>query len=79
MLSNWGKIPPEWNDPFFRDEVLGLPDQAEISAHMNFGDQAYRPSHGEATPGIWARRNIHDQGHPQSEEVLKNMAKNKEG
>jgi len=79
MLSSWGRIPSDWNDPLFRDEVLGLLGQAEITAHMNVGVQAYRQSHGADTEWIWARRNVHDQGHPQSKEVLKKMAKNKEG
>lgn len=66
MLSHWNKIPEQWNDPLFRDQVLGIQGQAELSAHMNFGEQAYgRDSRlGPDATGVWDLRNIAGQGHP---------------
>jgi hypothetical protein len=66
MIQNWGHIPTEWNDPLFRDDVLGLAGGAELSAHMNDGLQKYEGEnrHGPSAKGIWYRRNFQDQGHP---------------
>jgi len=66
MMKNWGEIPQEWNDPLFRDSVTGVNGQAELSAHMNFGTQAYGSEKklGDDAAGVWERRNIDGQGHP---------------
>ncbi len=66
MLASWGVIPDDWNNPLFRDEVIGTPGNAELEAHMNFGEQAYGGASrlGDEARGVWDLRNIAGQGHP---------------
>ena len=73
MVEHWGGIPLEWNNPLFRDEVLGVSGQAELNAHMDFGEQAYGKEDrlGADAAGVWYQRNIADQGHPAAREWVK--------
>ncbi len=66
MMREWGRIPPEWLDPIFRDEILGMIGASELSAHMNWGEQAYGGDSrlGSDARRIWFERNFANQGHP---------------
>jgi hypothetical protein len=76
MIKKWGRIPPQWNDPLFRDSVTQISGQAEIGAHMNFGELTYGGDKklGKDARGVWDRRNVDGQGHP-GESNYKNSVK----
>lgn len=68
-----------WNDPLFRQEITGVP--FDIDAHMNDGELKYGGSNqlGSDARGIWWRRNIAGQGHPEEENYLKSIGKGRRG